>query len=64
MSLNPATDVEDQLPATTEKESSRHPSRVDVAIPSIKDKEVDFPDGGIEAWLQVLGSFFCLMNTW
>ena len=27
-------------------------------------KFLEFPDGGVEVWPQVLGSFFCLMNTW
>lgn len=24
----------------------------------------DIPDGGVMAWLQVLGAFFCMFNSW
>ena len=26
--------------------------------------ELDFPNGGFMAWLQVVGSFFIFFNTW
>ena len=54
-----------QLPATQEKDDPRY--RPSETVPEVQEDEIkaiEFPDGGIEAWLQVLGSFLCLMNTW
>ena len=40
------------------------PDDIQLANEEVKEHDLAFPDGGLEAWLQVLGSFFCLMNTW
>lgn len=29
-----------------------------------QSKHLDFPDGGLTAWLQVLGCFFLWFNSW
>lgn len=29
-----------------------------------KSKHLDFPDGGLRAWLQVVGCFFFWFNSW
>lgn len=31
---------------------------------SVEQKEDPIPNGGLVAWLQVLGSFFLFLNTW
>jgi hypothetical protein len=28
------------------------------------DSAIKVPDGGLQAWLQVVGCFFCWFNTW
>lgn len=55
--------------------SSNEPPRDPLALPSLiiplngtigKKASVDGPppDGGLQAWLQVLGSFFLFFNSW
>ena len=47
--------VEDDKLTALEPVQSRHPSVRDAS---------SIPDGGLWAWLQVLGAFFLLFNTW
>ncbi|KAL9030558.1 MAG: hypothetical protein Q9180_006891 [Flavoplaca navasiana] len=35
-----------------------------LATPAAKSPENNFPNGGLHAWLQVLGAFFLVFNSW
>ena len=53
----------DQSTADDEKDLSLHPSLSLVASgPSKAIREI--PNGGLKAWLPVLGVFFVFFNTW
>ncbi|KAL2172240.1 hypothetical protein VTG60DRAFT_6618 [Thermothelomyces hinnuleus] len=61
--------MEDVRPLNTalevpEKELSQNVDDTNPADTSAKPAEELPPDGGLRAWLQVLGSFFLFMNTW
>jgi len=53
----------------TEKTQNRLPEGADTSeVPSIEDKGPDQerqvpPDGGLQAWLCVLGAFFCQVSS-
>lgn len=32
--------------------------------PEVEKQQEDIPDGGLVAWLQVLGGFFMFFNSW
>ncbi|KAH7340048.1 major facilitator superfamily domain-containing protein [Pyrenochaeta sp. MPI-SDFR-AT-0127] len=46
-----------------QKEGGAQPKCVESGDPRVGDVS-DVPDGGLWAWLQVLGGFFLLFNTW
>ena len=48
---------------TTEEQSQSQLSS-NRANPAAKSSENNFPNGGLHAWLQVLGAFFLVFDSW
>ncbi len=49
-----AEDIEKATAASVEKQNTK------ISVNNV----VSIPDGGIRAWMQVVGSFFIFFNTW
>lgn len=48
---------------TIEKDSPKEVSETASSTPEVKPVRI-IPNGGLQAWLQVVGAFFLYFNTW
>ncbi|KAH8817086.1 hypothetical protein F5884DRAFT_243136 [Xylogone sp. PMI_703] len=59
------TEIRDPLEPENDMQSIDHPSgEASVESPPTEKHVTKFPNGGLNAWLQVAGSFVLFMNSW
>lgn len=67
MAASAEQDAENQASPTTygsvEKEAPKDIAETSSSTPEVKPART-IPNGGLQAWLQVVGAFFLYFNTW